>query len=76
MGSPLAPTMANIFMNKLEQSITSVNGTLLKFYKRCDDDELIFRLTSDIQPFYEYMNSLHEHIQFTYEMEFNNCYIF
>ena len=61
-------------MNKLEQSITSFNGTLPKFYKRYVDDVfLVFRSTSEIEPLHEYMNSLHENIQFTYEMEYNNC---
>ena len=63
IGSSITPTMNHIFINKWEQSITSFNGTLPKLYIRYVDDVfLIFRSTSDIQTFYEYMNSLHANI--------------
>jgi len=70
MGSPLAPTMANIFMINLEKKISNFTGIKPTLYTRyVDDIFLIFKDKSNLEPFFTFMNSLHPNIQFTYEVE-------
>ena len=54
MGSPLAPVLANIFMKHFEEKAL---------------DKFVFENQADVQPFFDYLNSLHTNIQFTKEVE-------
>lgn len=76
MGSPLAPVLANVFMRKFEENVlTNYSGVLPLFYRRyVDDSFLIFKRTTEMIDFFEYMNSLHPNIKFTMEEE-NNCFL-
>ena len=71
MGSPLAPTLANMFMGFHEEKwLNSNEGKNIKFYKRYVDD--IFCLVNNEQiadSFLEYLNTQHENIKFTLEKE-------
>ena len=72
MGSPLAPTLASIFLSSIEDNIDLFPGQKPLAYKRyVDDIFLIFDNQIDIDPFLEYLNSLHPNIKFTTETENN-----
>ena len=74
MGSPLAPTLASIFLSKLESKIDLYSSVKPKVYKRyVDDIFLVFSNPDDVSPFLDYMNSLHRNINFTVEVEQNSC---
>ena len=73
MGSPLAPTLASLFLSNLENKINTFIGNKPLLYKRyVDDIFLIFNNEYDIKPFFNFMNSLHKNIKFTFEKENNN----
>ena len=72
MGSPLGPTLANIFMNHHEQKWLSECPSEFKpkYYRRYVDD--IFVMFEDFEKFdlfKEYLNTRHENIKFTSELE-------
>ena len=73
MGSPLGPVLANLFMGIREKEwIQNYSGSGLHFYKRYVDDICCsFRSESDIEPFFEFLNSRHPNIKFTIEKEAN-----
>ncbi len=73
MGSPLAPTLASIFMKSLEDKMNAYPGEKPVLYKRYVDDVfLVFRNQSLIEPFLTFMNGLHPNIKFTTELEVDN----
>ena len=74
MGSPLGPTLANLFMSYHEQIWLDECPLDFKpkFYRRYVDD--IFILGENIEhivKFKEYLNSKHQNINFTSELECN-----
>ena len=74
MGSPLGPTLANLFMSYHEQIWLDECPLEFKpkFYRRYVDD--IFILGENIEhivKFKEYLNSKHQNINFTSELECN-----
>ena len=72
MGSPLGPTMANIFMCNFENKhLQNCNFDFKPvFYKRYVDDILLgFNKKEDINNFLTYYNSKHPNIKFTLELE-------
>ena len=70
MGSPLAPTLAGIFLNKLERQFTDFEGTMPKLFIRYVDDCFVaFKQHSDVQPFLKFCNALHPNIKYTIEYE-------
>ena len=72
MGSPLGPTLADIFMTKLEQ-LADTDIQLLPLYKRYLDDILIISESkSQIENFLSLFNTLHPNIVFTCEYEHEN----
>jgi hypothetical protein len=75
MGSSLGPVLANIFMSNLEcNALNDYSGNLPLVYKRyVDDTFLVFHDRDDAELFFEYMNSLHQNIKFTVELEENDC---
>ena len=74
MGSPLAPTLANLFLGHHEEKwLNSAEGIKIKFYKRYMDD--IFCIVENekhAQAFLEFLNRQHSNIKFTLEKETNN----
>ena len=75
MGSPLGPTLANLFMSYHEQIWLDECPLDFKpkFYRRYVDD--IFILGENIEhivKFKEYLNSKHQNINFTSELECNS----
>ena len=74
MGSPLGPTLANIFMcysekRWLENCPLSFKPIIYRRY--VDDTFLIFRRPQDADLFLDYLNSQHPNIKFTAEKEDN-----
>ena len=75
MGSPLGPTLANIFMCHLESIIFSNCPTQFKpvFYRRFVDDTFaLFNDRDQAKLFLDYINSVHPNIKFTCESEHNH----
>ena len=79
MGSPLSGVLADLYLNHFENTflMSSFNKQRdkIKFYVRyVDDTFMIFNGTSrQIENLKGYMNSINMKIQFTLEMENNNC---
>ena len=72
MGNPLGPTLADIFMAKLEQ-LADTDIQLLPLYKRYLDDILIISESkSQTENLLSLFNTLHPNIVFTCEYEHEN----
>ena len=75
MGSPLGPTLANLFLVYHEDKWLD-NCPLQfrpKYYRRyVDDIFLMFESKNHVKKFLHYMNSRHPNIKFTCEEEINN----
>ena len=69
MGSPLGPTLANLFMGHHEQRwIEEFNECEVLMYRRYVDDIFcVFHNKDDALKFYQFINSKHTNIKFTYE---------
>ena len=74
MGSPLAPTLANLFMGHHEQNwLGNSKASNVLFYKRYVDDIFCFFESEEhVELFFDFINAQHENIRFTYEKEENN----
>ncbi|XP_075990322.1 uncharacterized protein LOC142985972 [Anticarsia gemmatalis] len=70
MGSPVAPVMANIWMEHFEQSI-DMQASNVKLWKRYVDDVYCIMRgdKQDVERLLNTLNSIHTNINFTYEME-------
>ena len=72
MGSPLGPTIANIFLCHWEEKWIKKCPKQFKpeYYNRfMDDTFLLFRLEDHVKKFFRYINSRHKSMSFTYEVE-------
>jgi hypothetical protein len=72
MGSPLGPTLANIFMVNFEEKFVNTAPDSIKptFYKRYVDDILVgFEDEDKIEEFWQHINTKHPNIKFTTERE-------
>lgn len=75
MGSPLGPSLANIFMSFHEENWIAKCPTDFKpiYYRRYVDDVIVlFKDRSHLPKFQEYLNSQHKNIKFTIEEEVEN----
>ena len=75
MGSPIGPTLANIFMCHQETRWLEDCPTEFKpiYYRRyVDDTFLCFSSPDHYSLFLDYLNSKHENIRFTHELPINN----
>ena len=75
MGSPLGPTLANIFLCHHEKSWLSQCPQSIKpvYYRRyVDDIFLLFKDVNAVHQFQQYMNEQHRNMNFTSELEENN----
>ena len=70
MGSPLGSLFANIFMCELENTIIP-ELTNLKKWRRYVDDTFAFVKNGKEKAVQEKLNSFHQSIKFTYELEAN-----
>ena len=72
MGSPLGPTLANIFLCHWEEIWLEKCPLQFRplFYRRyVDDTFLLFSSESHVKKFWRYLNSRHDNMNFTYESE-------
>ena len=72
MGSPLGPTLANIFLCHHEEIWIKKCPKQFrpKHYNRyMDDTFLLFRSVDHVQKFFRYINSRHKNMPFTYVVE-------
>ena len=75
MGSPLGPTLANIFLSHHEQiwlQNCPSNFKPLVYHRYVDDTFTIFSHPEHADHFLSYLNRQHPNIQFTVEIEQNN----
>ena len=75
MGLPAAPTFSNIFMSYHEKKILNSCPTAFApvFYRRyVDDTFVLFRNKQHAQLFFDHINSHHQSLKFTMEIEQNN----
>ena len=79
MGSPLGPTLANIFMCFYEQQWLRDCPEIFKpshYFRYVDDTFLLFKSRDQVENFLNYMNSKHPNIKFTCEYENQNTLSF
>ena len=71
MGSPLAPALANLFLGHYENIfLQHERASKVLFYKRYVDDIFcIFEKADDYQDFFQFINTQHQNIKFTFETE-------
>ena len=75
MGSPLGPTLANVFLCFHEKKwLSQCPGKFRPMYfkRYVDDIFCLFRNESHIQSFLTYLNSCHGNMTFTHEMEIDD----
>lgn len=73
MGSPVSAVMTNLVMADLESSVISKNEKIISFYQRFVDDIIICANKDQIENIRNHFNNYNEHLQFTIELEKNNC---
>ena len=70
MGSPLAPALADIFLNSLLlDRFNKDTNDIIYFTRYVDDILAILKDSSVVYPFLRFLNSLHPNIRFTVEEE-------
>ena len=72
MGSPLGPVLSGIFMVELENSLVPKLNESMTLWQRFIDNTITFVKNNSIAYVLDQLNSFHEQIQFTYEVEHNN----
>ena len=75
MGSPLGPTLANIFLGYWEEiwlEKCPVQFRPLYYRRYVDDTFLLFSSQSHVKKFLRYMNTRHGNMNFTFETEVEN----
>ena len=78
IGTKVAPTYANIFMNKLEtEMLKKFKGTLPAFWKRYIDDIICLFVgnENDLLKFLTFISSYHPTIKFTCEYRLNDVIV-
>ena len=73
MGNPLGPVIANIFMVELECTLVPTLDTVLPKWIRYVDDTFTFVKKGELDKVLDALNSFHNDIKFTHEMEQNRC---
>ena len=78
MGSPLAPTLANIFMHHLENKYMAKLKELgvVEWLRYVDDTFVLINSKEKLEEIHRFLNNLHKSIKFTYETEKRNSIAF
>ena len=76
MGSPLGPTLANIFVGFYEEKLFSKISKRSTYFRYVDDTFAIFHNEEESENFFNQLNCLHPSFKFTFEKEKNNCLLF
>ena len=69
MGSPLGPSLANIFVGYQEQRLFQMIPTPTAYFRYVDDTFVILRNEEERASFHQILNNLHPNLQFTCETE-------
>ena len=72
MRSSLGPVLSGIFMVELENSLVPKLNESMTLWQRFIDNTITFVKNNSIAYVLDQLNSFHEQIQFTYEVEHNN----
>ena len=72
MGSPLGPTLANLFLGHLEQNWLSQKFSPILYKRYVDDIFCIFENEIHSNMFLDFINQQHQNLQFTVEPHQNN----
>lgn len=72
MGSPLGPSLANIFVGYHEALLFKRVNKPLMYYRYVDDTFTVFSNEADCNDFLTHLNSLHPSLRFTFEKESNH----
>ena len=72
MGSPLAPSLANLFVGEMENRHLNENKTKVKYYTRFVDDVLTIFEQDEVNSFHNFINSWHDNLKFTVEVGGNS----
>ena len=72
MESPLGPVLSGIFMVELENNLVPTLNESMTLWQRFADDTITFLKNDSIVYNLDQLNSFHERIQCTYEVEHNN----
>ena len=71
MGSPLGPTLANIFVGYYESQLFQDVATPEMYFRYMDDTFVVFNNENQCDNFLNKLNSLHPSLRFTFEKESN-----
>ena len=71
MGSPLGPSLANIFVGYYEALLFKRVNKPLMYYRYVDDTFTVFIDEDECNEFFSHLNSLHASLRFTFEKECN-----
>ena len=71
MGSPLGPSLANIFVGYYEALLFKRVNKPLMYYRYVDDTFAVFNDEDECNEFFSHLNSLHPSLRFTFEKECN-----
>ena len=76
MGSPLGPTLANIFVGYYEEKLFSQTQKPPTYFRYVDDTFSIFDYEAEADKFLTKLNCLHPSLKFTLEKEKGKCLLF
>ena len=76
MGSPVSANVANLVMEYVEESAISTAPHAPRWWYRYVDNSHACLQKEYVQEFHDHLNSINHHIQFTKEVEQNNCLSF
>ena len=71
MGSPLGPTLANIFMGYIELKVVPAFKNNLLYLRYVDDCFVVLKSEKTMDKFFNILNNAHDSINFTIEKENN-----
>ena len=71
MGSPVSPVVANLRMEKFEETAITASSTPPKIWKRYVDDRFVMIKKHSVASFHDTLNSIDPKIAFTIEPENN-----
>ena len=69
MGSPLGPTLANIFMGYIELKVVPAFKNNLLYLRYVDDCFVVLKSEKTMDKFFNILNNAHDSINFTIEKE-------
>ena len=72
MGSPLGPSLANIFVGFHEKRLFDYDQKPGVYFRYVDDTYTIFKTEAECDTFLKHLNNLHPALQFTFEKEEND----